>query len=293
METSITKMLNIELPIIGAPMFLVSYPPLVAAVSNAGGLGAFPSLNYRTSDEFEKAIIEIKSQTNKPFGVNIVLHKPHNPNWEEQVEICISHKVPLIITSMGTPRTIVKKAHQSGIRVFCDVISYRQAALVAKSGADAVIAVSQGAGGHAGTISPFALVPYLKETGVPVIAAGSITNGKQMAAAFALGADAVYIGTRFLASTESSASDEYKKALIESIPEDIVYTEKISGVHANWLKRSVELFEKSIETGDKVKKWIDLWSAGHGVAQIKSVESVNDILQNIVNEYLEIKNNLP
>lgn len=296
-ETKITKMLGIDIPIIGAPMFLVSFPKLVAAISNTGGLGSFPAMNYRSVGELEKAIVEIKSLTAKPFGVNIILHKPHNPDWEKQFEVCLEHEVPLIITSMGTPRTIVKKAHSRGAKVFCDVVSHRQAEVIAKSGADALIAVAQGAGGHAGSISPFALIPYIKEIGLPVLGAGGIATGKQMAAAFSLGADAVYIGTRFIASHESGASTEYREALIKSIPENIVYTEKVSGIHANWLKESVEIFEKSkgdqIELNKEFKNWIDIWSAGHGVAQIKTVESVQNIINSIVSEYFEIKNSLP
>lgn len=226
-KTKISEMLKIDLPIIAAPMFLVSYPELVVAVSEAGGIGCFPSLNYRTPEQLREGILEIRSKTKKPIGVNLILHKEHNPNWAKQFEVVMDLKVELIITSLGTPRTIAKEIKSNGSILFCDVTTLKHANIVAKSGADALIAVSQGAGGHAGAITPFALIPYLKkEIGLPVIAAGAISTGSQMAAALSLGADAVYIGTRFIATPESRAQNEYKQMLIDSSPDEIVYTEK-------------------------------------------------------------------
>ncbi|MCB1318245.1 MAG: nitronate monooxygenase, partial [Leptospiraceae bacterium] len=188
-STPLSKMLNIDLPIIGAPMFLVSYPDLVVAVSEAGGIGCFPALNYRTPEELKDGIQEIRARTQKPIGVNLILHKQHNPRWPEQYEVVMREKVELIITSLGTPRTIAGEIKQSGAGLFCDVTTLRHAEVVAQSGADALIAVAAGAGGHAGAISPFSLFPYLKErTGLPIVAAGAISNGRQMAAALALGA---------------------------------------------------------------------------------------------------------
>jgi len=294
-KTSISEMLGIDLPVIGAPMFLVSYPDLVTAVSEAGGLGCFPSMNYRSTEELKDAIQEIKSRTKKPFGVNIILYKEHNPNWKRQLEICLEEKVKLIITSMGTPRTVVREARDAGSLVFCDVTTGRMAEIVAKSGANALIAVSQGAGGHAGSISPFSLVPHLKEsTGLPVIAAGSIGTGAQMAAAFALGAEAVYIGTRLIASNESGAKKEYKQMLVDSIPEDIVYTDSVSGIPANWLKSSLEKFNpvEKHDTKDEFKRWRDIWSAGQGVGQIHSVEPAEKIIKNMCEEYESARNKM-
>ncbi|MDH5716760.1 MAG: nitronate monooxygenase [Spirochaetia bacterium] len=286
-QTAVTKMLNIKLPIIGAPMFLVSYPELVAAVSEAGGLGTFPTMNYRSIPELKDALFKIKSKTQKPIGVNIVLYKEHNPNWSEQLKVCLDNKVNCIITSMGIPRSVIKEAKSAGAKVFCDVIDIKYAKLTAKAGADALIAVSAGAGGHAGKISPFSLIPYLKdEINIPVIAAGSISSGRQMAAAMALGAEAVYIGTRFIASCESGASEEYKQAIIKAMPEDIIYSKEISGVYANWLKESFDKY-KNIETTD-LKKWKDIWSAGHGVGQIKNILSVKKIMDDIIQEYKDV-----
>ncbi|MDH5655360.1 MAG: nitronate monooxygenase [Spirochaetia bacterium] len=294
-KTAITELLGIDLPILGAPMFLVSYPDLVTAVSEAGGLGCFPSLNYRSVDALKDAVQEIQSRTKKPFGVNIVLYKEHNPDWKQQLDLCLSMGVKLIITSMGAPRTAVREAKSAGSLVFCDVVNLRMAEVVAKAGADAVIAVSQGAGGHAGNISPFSLIPYLKkEIGLPVLGAGSIGTGAQMAAAFSLGAEGVYVGTRLIASNESGAVQEYKKMLIESGPEEIVYTDKISGVHANWLSRSIEKLKDPShpKEKDEMKKWKDLWSAGHGVAQIHEIKPAAEIINDMVNEYIDVKKNL-
>ncbi len=292
-RTSITDMLAIDLPILAAPMFLVSYPDLVVAVCEAGGMGCFPSLNYRTVEQLREGLMEIRRRTQKPIGVNLILHKEHNPNWAKQFEVLLDFKVELIITSLGTPKSIVGEAKAAGAKVFCDVTTLKHARIVAKAGADALVAVAQGAGGHAGAISPFSLIPYLKEeTGLPVVAAGAISGGRQMAAAFALGADAVYMGTRFIASKEARASEEYKQMLISSGPEDIIYTAEISGIPANWLKKSVERLNKSeLSTNNShsleadYKKWRDIWSAGHAVAQIHEIKPAAEIVQEMLEEY--------
>lgn len=277
-------MLKIEYPVFGAPMFLVSYPELVAAVSEAGGIGCFPSMNYRTTQELNEALFEIKEKTQKPIGVNIVLYKEHNPNWSEQLKVCLDHKVDLIITSMGVPRTIIGEVKSANAKIFCDVIDLRYAKTVAKAGADALIAVCAGAGGHAGRISPFSFIPYLKEeTGLPVIAAGSIATGRQMAAAMVLGADGAFIGTRFIASTEAKASDAYKTAIINAKPEDIIYTDEISGVYANWLKESYDIWKNS--KNKDLKNWKEIYSAGHATAQIKNILPAKKIMANILQEF--------
>lgn len=309
-QTKITEMLKIDLPILAAPMFLVSYPELVVAVSEAGGIGCFPSLNYRSPELLREGIQEIRSKTKKPIGVNLILHKEHNPNWAKQFEVVMSEKVELIITSLGTPRTIAKEIKSNGAALFCDVTTLKHAEIVAKSGADALIAVAQGAGGHAGNISPFVLIPHLKkEVGLPVIGAGAISNGYQMAAALALGADAVYVGTRFIATPESRAQNEYKQMLIDSGPEEILYTEKISGIPANWLSKSVAKSPEIMEDGPKkiaeghaggekameqeYKRWRDIWSAGQGVAQIEEILPAREIVASLIREYKEATEGLP
>lgn len=299
--TEITELLGIDLPIIGAPMFLVSYPDLVVAVSEAGGLGTFPSMNYRSPSELRDALSEIRSRTRRPIGVNILLYKDHNPDWAEQLKVCLDFKVDLIITSMGTPRSVVKEAKSVGSKVFCDVTNLRMANIVAKGGADALIAVCQGAGGHAGSLSPFSLIPYLKEqTGLPVIAAGSISTGRQMAAALSLGAGGVYVGTGLIATEESGASPQYKQMVIDSGPEEIVYTDSISGVPANWMQKSLDVMARAKEEeGGKMtkeaafKRWRDIWSAGHGVAQIQKVKKAGDLIGEMVAGYTEAVRSLP
>lgn len=301
--TRITEMLGIQLPVIGAPMFLVSYPELVVAVSEAGGIGCFPALNYRTPEELKRALEEIRSRTTRPIGVNIILHKDHNPDWKKQFAICLEARVELIITSLGSPRSLIQEARSAGARVFCDVTTLRHASIVAKAGADALIAVCHGAGGHAGNISPFVLIPQLKEeTGLPVVAAGAITSAKQMLASFALGADAVYIGTRFIATPEARAKEEYKNMILESTAEDLVYTDEISGIPANWLKKSIEkagikkpmtVKEAGIPAEQEYKRWRDIWSAGQGISLIKEIKPVKEIIETMFYEYREILKNLP
>lgn len=298
-KTAVSQMLGIDLPIIGAPMFLVSYPDLVCAVSNAGGIGTMPALNYRTVEELRAGLTEIRSRTNKPIGINLILHKEHNPNWMRQFEVCLEFKVELLITSLGSPRSIVKEAKSVGAKVFCDVTTLKHANIVAKCGADALIAVAQGAGGHAGAISPFALIPYLKKEipGLPVVASGAISGGQQMAAALALGADAVYIGTRLIATPEANAYDAYKQMLIDSAPEEIVYSPKISGIPANWLKRSIDKLDPDFkpDTGLNVeaKSWKEVWSAGHGVAQIDKITPAAEVITSMAAEYQSVVKNLP
>lgn len=298
-KTAVSQMLGIDLPIIGAPMFLVSYPDLVCAVSNAGGIGTMPALNYRSVEELRAGLSEIRSRTNKPIGINLILHKEHNPNWMRQFEVCLEFKVELLITSLGSPRSIVKEAKSVGAKVFCDVTTLKHANIVAKCGADALIAVAQGAGGHAGAISPFALIPYLKKEipELPVVASGAISTGRQMAAALALGADAVYIGTRLIATPEANAYDEYKQMLIDSAPEEIVYSPKISGIPANWLKRSIDKLDPDFkpDTGLNVeaKSWKEVWSAGHGVAQIDRITPAAEVITSMAAEYRQVVNGMP
>ena len=287
--TSITELLNMKLPIIGAPMFLISNPELVVAVSKAGGIGAFPAFNYRTLEELDEVIGEIK-KTTPSLAVNIVLHKEKNPNWSKQIDVCMKHRVNAIIFSLGIPRSVIQDLKQHDVRVLCDVVSLRQAKIVARAGADALIAVSQGAGGHAGAISPMSFIPYLKEEiGLPVIAAGSVSTGRQMAAAFVLGADAVYLGTRLIATHEAKASQAYLDLILSQGPESIVYTDALSGIHGNFFKQSIEKWEqqKGSDTSNN-KPWRDLYSAGHGIAQIKSIEHVSTIIENMMKDYQQI-----
>jgi len=320
-QTAFTEQFNVKYPIVAAPMFLVSTIKLVSATSNAGGVGTFPALNYRPASEFHRALKEIKKQTKQAFGVNIIVQKT-NKFQHEQLDYCFEEKVPLIITSLGSPRDIIKKAHQVGTKVYCDVVNLEHAKKVADAGADGLIAVGAGAGGHAGDISPFALIPYLvRETKLPVLAAGSIVDGAGMAAALSLGAAGIYMGTRFIATKEAETDAEYKQTILSARCEDIVNTDKVDGFPGNFilteklkklgLKKTV--LEEIVSMNPKIKKYISLgraakslfgnpkskasyktvYSAGHGVGLISKVLSVDDIIQQTVSEYETIKKNLP
>lgn len=295
-ETAITRMLGIRYPIVSAPMFLISDVAMVVAVSEAGGLGTFPALNYRTTEQFRSAVQEIKTQTTAPFGVNLIIHG--NPRLETDLRVCLEEGVPVIITSLGNPEQVIKAAHAHGAKVFCDVIGLKHAEKCAAVGADAVIAVSAGAGGHAGTISPFVLVPFLKRhLAIPVLAAGGISDGAGMVAAFALGASAVYLGTRFIATEEAPAPQGYKDMILQAVPEDIEYTPEVSGHPANFLKPSLETFrangEQGADTMLRPSAWKEVWSAGHGVGLIQDLPTCRDLVQRLISEYEATRKALP
>jgi len=321
LTTDFTEQFDVKYPIICAPMFLVSSVKMVVAASEAGGVGTFPALNYRPAEKYCDAIKEIKSLTAKPFGINIIVQKT-NKYQHDQIEHALDEKVPLIITSLGNPKEVIRRAHQVGTRVYCDVVGFEHAKKVADLGADGIIAVSFGAGGHAGDISPFALIPDLvRRIKLPVLAAGSIVDGIGMAAAFALGASAVYMGTRFIASKEAEVSEKYKHAITHAVCEDIVNTDKVDGFPGNFI-RTKELESLGLEKGlieailtksKRIKRFLALsraarsllgdekskvsyqtvFSAGHGVGLIDRVLSIQEIMEETVKEYLEIKSRLP
>lgn len=274
-STPFTAMLGIDLPIIGAPMFLVSYEELAIAVSEAGGLGMFPLPNYRTVSDLEAALENIRRRTDRPIGVNI--HLSGRFEWQAQLEVCLNYGVTFFISSLGDPRQIIEPVHARGGFVFADVITRRHALSAMKKGVDGLVAVAAGAGGHAGQTPTMVLVPYLKElTGLPVLAAGGVSTGKQLAAALALGACGAVVGTRLVASEEACATQEYKQAVVEAGPDDIVYSSKITGNWANWLAQSAAQFDGHPEIGSK--KWQDLWSAGRSVAQADGILPAGQIV---------------
>ena len=281
-RTGLTEILGIEVPIIGAPMFLVSYEALVAAVSNAGGLGTLALPNYRSIGELEQALNTLNSTTRRPFGVNI--HMSGRFAWKEQLDICLDRGVRFFITSLGAPGPAAEKIHARGGLVFAQVVNLDQATRAEESGADGLIAVAQGAGGHGGTFPLMVLVPYLKQhTSLPVIAAGGISTGRQMAAALALGAWGVVMGTRLIASREAGVTDRYKQAVVTSGPGDIVITDRITGNRASWIASSIE----GVESGPGIDSrcWLDLWSAGVGVAQADAVKPAADIIKEMIGEF--------
>ncbi|MBL9021573.1 MAG: nitronate monooxygenase [Myxococcales bacterium] len=300
-RTGLADKLGLRYPIVCAPMFIISNKEMIVAAAEAGILGTMPSLNLRTREEFRAALEWIRSKTDKPFGINLTIKLTDPERLASDLETCIDLKVPVIITSYGNPSEIARRAHDQGMTVFHDVIHLKHALKAQESGADAIIGVTAGAGGHAGTTSPFVLVPYLRENlRVPVIAAGCIATGKQMAASLALGAELVYMGTRFIASTECGADQAYKEAVVNGSPEDIVYTDAVSGVHANFLRDTVpglatesrEAAQKAVQSGG-AKKWKEIWSAGQGIALAKDIKPVGAIVEDIVREYVDAVRGLP
>jgi nitronate monooxygenase len=297
---------RIGLPVVAAPMFLVSNPALVIAACRAGVVGTFPALNQRTSAGFEEWLQEITaalaaSGTVTPWGVNLIVHRS-NPRLEADLEICIRHRVPLIITSLGAVSDLVDRVHAYGGVVFHDVISMRHARKAAAAGVDGLIAVCAGAGGHAGTLSPFALIQEIRSffTGT-VLLAGCITRGEHVAAALAMGADLAYLGTRFINTRESAAPDEYKQMIAAAAAEDIVYTDAVSGVNANFLRQSLEAngfdvaallagtgagTKPGLESiSDEARAWKTIWSAGQGVGGISDAPGVAEICTRLGEEF--------
>src|SRR5690554_3314736 len=296
---------NLTLPVVAAPMFLISGPQLVIECCKNGIVGTFPALNQRTSEGFEAWLIEIKTalsefekETGKkaaPFGVNLIVHNT-NPRLEADLKLCVKHQVPLIITSLGAVPELVKAVHSYGGLVFHDIIKKRHAEKAAEAGVDGIICVSTGAGGHAGTAHPFALMSEIRKFyDGEIIMAGSINNGNEVLAAQIAGADFAYMGTRFIATKECLASDAYKQMITDSGIDDIVYTDGVSGVYANFLNKSIEkagidISEQKEEdfsqlAGDGAKAWKDIWSAGHGVAEIEDCPSVRELIHRIKSEY--------
>ena len=301
---------DLSLPAIAAPMFLISGPKLVIECCKNGIVGTFPALNQRTSDGFEEWLIEIKTtlaaweeETGKkaaPFGVNIVVH-PTNPRVEADVKLCIKHKVPLVITSLGAVQMVVDAIHSYGGLVFHDVIKKRHAQKAAGAGVDGLILVAAGAGGHAGTINPMTLVAETKQFfDKTIILSGCISTGRDIASAMQMGADLAYMGTRFINVKESRAPEDYQQMIIDAGASDVTYTAAISGVHANFLSKSLEAagltaedlkkdqkidFGKELDTEHKA--WKTIWSAGQGSALIEDTVSVSELTDKLKSEFTE------
>ncbi len=284
-ETEFTRMIDVDYPIIGAPMFLLSYEELVIAVARAGGLGAIPLPNFRTTEDLKKTLKHIRDATDRPIGVNI--HLSGRFEWKAQLSLCLDAGVKFFITSLGDPRLILDDVHASGGKVFPDVISLEQGLKSRDRGADGLIAVASGAGGHCGTIPTHIFVPYLRsKTGLPIIAAGGISTGAQMAAAMAVGACAVVVGTRLVATTESRAQAAYKEAVVKAGPEDIVCTARITDNPASWLAESIKDFDEQPEVGSR--RWRDFWSAGQSVAQVEEIKSATEVVREMVEDYIRV-----
>jgi nitronate monooxygenase len=299
---------QLVLPIINAPMFLVSSPEMVIESCKNGIIGSFPLLNARTSEMLENWMIRIKDELNiyqpenqeaktAPWGVNLIVHRT-NKRFEEDLALIKKYEPPIVITSLGNPTDVAAIVHEYGGLVFSDVITLDHARKAAKTGIDGLILVCSGAGGHGGTLNPFAFLRAVKEfwDGITILA-GSISTGEDILAAKILGADLVYMGTRFIATKESSASSEYQQMLIESTLEDLIYTDAISGINGNYLLPSLQKAGYDIEalkkkesidlsfSESKAKAWKDIWSAGQGVGSIKKVSAISLIVEDLKEEY--------
>ena len=309
---------NLALPVIGAPMFIVSNPQLVIAQCAAGIVGSFPALNARPAErldgwlrEITTAIAGFKAANPEarvaPFAVNQIIHHS-NDRLRHDIEACVRHRVPIVITSLRAPDEVVPLVHGYGGLVFHDVISLRHAKKAAAAGVDGLILVCAGAGGHAGTLSPFALVSEVRAFfGGTIILSGAITRGEHVLAAQAMGADLAYIGTRFIATTEAAAPAGYKQMIVDSSAADIVYSDYFSGVLGNYLRGSIVasgLDPDHLPAGDrdtmkfgsdgsaKLKAWRDIWGAGQGVGSIVDVLPAREVVERLGREYREARRRL-
>lgn len=306
---------SLRLPLIGAPLFIVSGPDLVIAQCKAGIVGSFPALNARPEPVLDEWLTRIKkelaefktanpNQPVAPFAVNQIVHQS-NTRLQHDVEQCVKHKVPIVITSLRPPAAVVEAVHSYGGLVFHDVINIRHARKAIEQGVDGIIAVCAGAGGHAGSLSPFALVKEIRQIfDGTVILSGSMSRGGDVLAAQAIGADLAYIGTRFVATQEANAQPEYKEMIVNSAANDIVLTSLFTGVHGSYLRGSIsnagldpdhlpEADKNTMNFGSgsssKAKAWRDIWGAGQGVGSIDDVPAVAELVERMAQEYEDAK----
>jgi nitronate monooxygenase len=309
---------SLRLPLIGAPMFIVSGPDLVIAQCKAGIIGAFPALNARPQAELDQWLRRIRAELAEyatahpeepvaPFAVNQIAHSS-NARLQDDLETCIRHEVPIIITSLRPPAEVVEAVHAYGGLVFHDVISMRHARKAIEQGVDGIIAVTAGAGGHAGTLSPFALLKEIRrEFDGALILSGAMSSGQDIVAALAMGADLAYMGTRFIATTEANAVPDYKQMIVDSHAADIVYTDHFTGVHGSYLRGSITragldperldgrdsaVMDFGKRDRDDAKAWKDIWGAGQGVGNIDHVLPAREIVLQMVHEYELCKNRI-
>ncbi|WP_408098864.1 NAD(P)H-dependent flavin oxidoreductase [Peredibacter sp. HCB2-198] len=314
MKTKLTEMLGIELPIIMAPMFLVTNTKMIVAAAENGIAGCIPALNFRTIEELEAGIKEVKSQTNKPFGVNLIVNKS-NILAKKQLYKCLDLGVNFFITSLGSPEEVIRESKKQGIKVFCDVIEETYAKKVEDLGADGIIAVNSGAGGHLGNIPASALIPSLKSVcKIPVISAGGVGTGAGVVSMLALGADGLSIGSPFIATNESPVSQEYKDACVKYGAHDIVVTTKLSGsrctvINTPYVQKigtEQNIVEEILNKNKQLKKYAKmityykgmkalekaafsasyktLWVAGSSIEFTKKIEPVKDVVTRIRQE---------
>lgn len=316
-HTSLDTLLGIDYPVIVAPMFLISNTKMVKAALENGVTAAFPALNYRTDQELRAAIKEIKAFSSKPFGVNLIVNKS-NPKYKTQLETLLELKVAYIITSLGNPKEVIDKCKPLGIKVFCDVVDLQYAQKVESLGADAVIAVNNRAGGHAGNLSPQELITLLKgNCTIPIISAGGISKGEHLKQVMDWGAAGTSVGTIFIACEEADITPEYKQAMIDYGEKDIVRTNKLSGSpltvintpYVQQLGTKANLLEWILNNNKTLKKYAKMlialrgmkavekaafgatyktvWCAGPAIEDVHSIRSMKDIIQTLIGEYNE------
>ncbi|MCB9061976.1 MAG: nitronate monooxygenase [Halobacteriovoraceae bacterium] len=314
-NTWLTETFQIKYPIILAPMFLVSNEDMLIAAANGGFMGCVPALNYRTPELFEEALNKIRKETQGPFGVNLIVNKS-NIHLKKQLDVCAKVKPAFIITSLGSPKTVIEVCKPLGIKVFCDVVDIEYALKVEQLGADAIIAVNSGAGGHAGPTPASILIPMLKKAcSIPVISAGGVGTGAGLLSVLAMGSSGVSIGSPFIATKESHVSEEYKKAAVDYGAKDIVLTTKVSGTPCTVIKTPYvekigvdqNMLERFLNSNKKIKKYAKMltyykgmklvekaafaatyksvWCAGPSIEFVHEISSVKEIIDRIISEY--------
>jgi nitronate monooxygenase len=322
MKTGLSDLLKIDFPVIMAPMFLVTNVKMMIAAGESGITGCIPALNYRTLDELKSALKEIKAKSSAPIGVNLIVNKS-NILWKKQMHTCLDEGVDYFLTSLGSPEEVIRESKRTGAKVFCDVVDVKYARKVEELGADGVVAVNSGAGGHRGEIPATVLVPLLKmKCKIPVIAAGGVGTGSGILAMLSLGADGVSIGSPFIPTLESGVNDDYKQACLKYGAEDIVATNKISGtpctvINTPYMKKigtDQNLVENFLNQNRKLKKYAKMltayrgmkmlekaafsatyntiWVAGSSIEFSEKIESVNEVAERLKREFYEAHKNL-
>lgn len=309
---------RLSIPVVGAPLFIISNPLLTIAQCKAGVVGSFPALNARPAEQLDEWLSQINEELDSfaavnpdkkvaPFAVNQIVHKSNN-RLEHDLEMCVKHKVPVVITSLGAVEEVNQAIHSYGGIVLHDIIHDRHARKAVEKGADGLIAVAAGAGGHAGTLSPFALIQEIRQWfDGPLLLSGAIANGGAVLAAQAMGADLAYIGSAFIATDEARASDTYKEGICEGRAADIVYTNLFTGVHGNYLKASIvnagldpdnlpesDPSKMSFGSGGNTaaKAWKDIWGSGQGIGAVDAVGPAQEMVDRLIAEYNEARERL-
>ncbi len=306
---------TLRLPVVGAPLFIISHPPLVVAQCKAGVVGSFPALNARPKEQLDEWLSQITEELaahdaqnpdrpSAPFAVNQIVHRS-NDRLEHDLRVCVDHKVPIVITSLGAVEEVNQAVHSYGGIVLHDIIHDRHARKAVEKGADGLIAVATGAGGHAGTLSPFALVQEIRQWfDGPLLLSGAIANGGAVLGAQAMGADLAYIGSPFIATHEARAPDDYKEMIVSSRAADIVYSNLFTGVHGNYLKGSIvkagmdpdnlpeaDPSKMNFASAD-AKAWRDIWGSGQGVGAVGEITGAGALVDRLADEYAAARKRL-